>query len=140
MKRIAWMWALAWLLQPAGAMERGTTDLGRPFVTGGVGQEEIDALNSEKKQYALAILTAAVGSGAFLADVHIRITNEQSKPVLDTTMEGPWLLVDLAPGRYQVEAVLNSRVQKNAVTLGAGEHHETVFHFDTHDEVEAAPK
>jgi hypothetical protein len=140
MKRIALMLALAWLLQPAGAMQRGTTEQGRPFVTGGVGAEEMDTLNSEKKQYALAILTASKGSGAFLADVHIRITDAQSRQVLDTVLDGPWLLVDLPPGRYQVEATLNSRVQKNVVTLGIGDHHQAAFYFDTHDDVEASPR
>jgi hypothetical protein len=32
MKRTALMLVLAWALQPAGAMERGITELGRPFV------------------------------------------------------------------------------------------------------------
>jgi len=135
MKRVVWMLALAWSLQPAGAMQRGTTELGGAFVTGGVGQEEVDALNSEKSQYPLAILTAAKGSGAFLADVHIRITDAQSRQVLGTVMDGPWLLVNLPAGRYQVEAVLNSRVQKSVVTIGTGDHHQTAFYFDAPGEV-----
>jgi hypothetical protein len=136
MKRIALMLALACSLQPAGAMVRGTTELGRPFVSGGVGAEEVATLSSEKRQYALAILTAAKGSGAFLADVRVRITDEQSKQVLDVVMDGPWLLVDVPAGRYQVEAVQNSRTQKNVVTVGTGDHRQTVFYFDTHDDVE----
>ena len=35
MKRIAWVLALTWSLQPAVAMQRGTTELGGAFVTGG---------------------------------------------------------------------------------------------------------
>ena len=140
MKRIAWVLALTWLLQPAVAMQRGTTELGGAFLTGGVGREEIDTLNGEKSQYALSILTAAKGSGAFVADVHIRITDAQSRQVLDTVMDGPWLLVNLPAGRYQVEAVLNARVQKSAVTIGAGDHHRTAFYFDAPGEVGADDK
>jgi hypothetical protein len=139
MKRITLMLAFVGLLQPAGAMVRGTTELGGPFVTGGVGAEEADTLTREKNQYAFAILTAAKGSGAFLADVHVRIVDEQSRLVLDTVMDGPWLLVDLPAGRYQVEAVLDSRVQKSVVTIRAGDHRQAAFYFDTHDEVQSSP-
>jgi len=132
------MLVFAGFLQPAWTMVRGTTELGQPFVTGGVGADEIDTLNREKAQYALAILTAAKGSGAFLADVHIRITDAKSKQVLDSVMDGPWLLVDLPAGRYLVEAVLNSRVQKSVVTLGAGDHRQTAFYFDVPGEVQSS--
>jgi hypothetical protein len=141
MRHIALLLALAWSMQPAAAMLRGTTDLGGLFVSGGVGTEEVATLSDEKKRYTLAILTAAKGSGAFLADVRIRISDEQSKLVLDTVMDGPWLLVDLPAGRYQIEASQNeasqnARAQKKAVAFSAGDHRQTVFYFDTHDQVE----
>jgi len=139
MKQLVWMFAFAWLLQPAGAMERGTTEQGRPFVSGGVGAEEMAALNNERSQYSLAILAAAKGSGAFLGDVHIRITDGQSNRVLDTVMDGPWLFVDVPAGRYQVEADLDARLQKNVVTIRSGDHRQTIFYFDTHDKVESSP-
>jgi hypothetical protein len=137
MKRIALLVVLALSLPPAGAMVRGTTVLGGAFVSGGAGSEEMGALTGEKAQYALAILTAAKGSGAFLADVQIRITDANARPVLDTVMDGPWLLVALPAGRYLVEAVLNAKVQKAIVSVSAGEHLQTVFYFDTGDQVES---
>jgi hypothetical protein len=136
MRHIVLLLALAWSLQPAAAMVRGTTDLGVPFVSGGVGTEEVATLSDEKKRYALAILTAAKGSGEFLADVRIRISDEQSRLVLDTVMDGPWLLINLPAGRYQIEASQNARVQKKSVALSAGDHQQTVFYFDTHDQFE----
>jgi hypothetical protein len=137
MRPIALMLALAWSLQPAAAMMRGTTDLGVPFLSGGVGIEEVATLSDEKHRYALAILTAAEGSGEFLADVRIRIRDEQSKLVLDTVMDGPWLLVDLPAGRYQIEATQNARVQKKFVTFRTGDHRQSVFYFDRPDQVES---
>jgi hypothetical protein len=136
MKTIALALASVCCLQPVCAMDRGTTELGRSYMSGGVGAEEMSALNAERGQYALAILTASKGSGAFLGDVHIRITDEQSRQVLDTVMDGPWLLVDLPAGRYQVEADHAAVVKKSTVALGASGHQQTVFYFDTHDEVE----
>jgi len=113
-------------------MARGTTDLGKPFITGGVGADEQAALRTEGADYGLAILTAESGSGNFLADVRIQITDAQSRQVLDTTMDGPWLLVDLPAGRYEVAASRNHRVQKHTVSFPANGHIQTTFYFDNH--------
>jgi hypothetical protein len=127
--------ALAAMTPPAGAMVRGTTDTGRNFISGGVGIDEVAALNDERSKYALAVLTAARGSGAFLADIRIRITGVHDALILDTVMDGPWLLVDLPAGRYNIEATYNSRVQKTQLSLGSHGHQQATFYFDTQDEV-----
>jgi hypothetical protein len=130
MKKIWFSAILGMVFAPAGALERGMTELGQPFVSGGVGATEQDTLNQERTGYDLTILTAARDSGNYLADVHIRITDSQSKQVLDTTMDGPWLFVELPAGRYQVEATRNNRVQTHSVTFLASGHSQTVFYFD----------
>jgi hypothetical protein len=121
---------------PALALTQGNGDLGRPFVSGGVTSDEIAMINSQKSQFSLSILTVAQGSGAYLADVHVRITDDHSQQVLNTTMDGPYLLVDLPAGRYQVEATLGSTVRTTTVALRGNEHRQTAFQFDTHDQVE----
>lgn len=121
---------------PALALTEGHGDRGR-FVSGGVTSDEIAMINSEKSQYPLSILTVAQGSGAYLADVHVRITDAQSQQVLETTMDGPYLLVDLPAGRYQVEATLGSTVRTTTIVLRGNDHRQTAFYFDTHDQVEA---
>ena len=130
--------ALAASAAPATAMVRGTTDTGRNFVSGGIGSDEVATLNLERSHYALAILTAARGSGAFLADIHIRITDAHAAVVLDTVMDGPWLLVDLPAGRYDIQASLDNRVQRTNLTFGSSGHQQATFYFDTHDEVAPA--
>jgi hypothetical protein len=105
-------------------------------VSGGIGSDEVATINAERRRYGMAILTAATGTGAFLSDVHIRITDEHAAPVLETQMDGPWLLVDLPPGRYTIEAGLDGQVKKTTVPLGAGAHQQATFYFDTHDEVQ----
>ena len=138
MKRLCAAMALAVAFGPAGAMVRGTMDSGRPFVSGGIGSDEVAALKLERNQYGLAILTAAKGTGAFLADIHIRITDAHASLLLETVMDGPWLLVDLPAGRYTIEATLDTRVQKSTLTLLGGTHQQATFYFDTHDEVTPA--
>jgi hypothetical protein len=123
---------------PAIALVRGTNDQGREFVSGGVTPDEVATIAGEKSRYPLSILTAAQGSGAYLSDVHVRITDGRSQPVLDTVMDGPWLLVDLPPGRYLVEASTDEAdAKRSTIALRAGEHRQAAFYFDTHDDVEA---
>jgi hypothetical protein len=131
---------LACVLQTAGATIQGTNELGRPFVSGGASTEELDALNAERNQFSLSVLTAAKGTGAYLADVHVHITDAQSRPVLDTVMDGPLLLVDLPAGRYHVEADLNGTVKKDTVDFRPGARRDAIFYFDTHDQVETAAR
>lgn len=121
---------------PAMPMERGRTDLGSPFVSGGVGLAEQDTLKAEGAGYALSVLTATRGAGSYLADVRIHITDANSHAVLDTLMDGPWLLVDLPAGRYEVEATRNHRVQRHTISFLARGHVQTVFYFDNHLEDE----
>ena len=120
---------------PAMALDRGTNGQGRSYVSGGVTPDEVAMINSEKGRYPLSILTAA-RTGAYLSDVRIQIIDDRSNVVLDTVMDGPWLLADLPPGRYQVQATDNATVKRMPVSLRAGEHRQTAFYFDTNDDVE----
>ncbi len=117
---------------PVHAIERGTTDLGSAYISGGIGADEQSALKDEGKGFGLAILAAEAGTGNYLADVRIHIRDAQAREVLDTLMDGPWLLVDLPAGRYEVEATRNHRMQKHTVSFLARGHAETIFYFDNH--------
>jgi hypothetical protein len=119
----------------ARAASEGTTLAGRPFVSGGVTQDERDALSALRSRYALEVVTAARGSGAYLAGVHVTVIGENGRKLLDTALDGPWLLVDLAPGRYTVDATLGGQAQSRTVTIPAGGRREAYFYFDVEAEV-----
>ena len=137
LERFAVAAALLWALQPVGAMVRGTTDQGRSYVSGGVGGEEMNSLNGERGQYTVSILTASKGTGAYLSGAHIVITDGKAGPILSTVMDGPWLLIDLPAGSYQIDAIYGDTTQTSKFTFAAGGHRQSVFYFDTHDQVEA---
>ena len=42
--------------------------------------------------------------GEYLADVRVRITRPDGTLVYEHPSAGPWLLIDLPPGRYRVQA------------------------------------
>jgi hypothetical protein len=121
---------LALVASTAMAVTAGQTALGSPFVSGGIGESEIAALDAQRDKYSLWVITAARVSGAYLADVRIRISDAKKTPVLEHTMAGPWLLVELPVGRYDVEASYGGQAFSRATTIHPGDHHQMVFHFD----------
>lgn len=124
---------------PAQALTRsGAADTHR-FVTGGIGEGEIQRLKSEHERFSLWAITAAKGSGAYLADANVRIENLKSGQVaFDSALDGPFLMIDLPAGRYRVEARYHDEVQRRPVHIGPASHRQVVFYFDAPD-VDARP-
>jgi hypothetical protein len=125
------------------AVERGTTNTGVAYVSGGVGQSELAALTEEKNSYSFWLTTAAKGSGSYLAAVRVRIVKADTRqPVLEHTMDGPWLFAALPIGRYEVEASYSetpggsTQSLKQATTIHRGDHHQMMMYFDTKDTVD----
>jgi hypothetical protein len=129
--------ALALAAAPIGASAatRGTSESGAPFLEGGIGQPEIEAMQSETGKYSLWVITAARHSGAYLADVQLTITDAKGDKVLARRLEGPWMLVDLPLGRYEVRADFKGQLQSRTTTIHPGDHHQIVFYFAVEGEV-----
>jgi hypothetical protein len=132
----------AFALRCAAAIERGRSDAGVPYVSGGVSQEELQALRAERAKFSFWLTTAAARSGAHLADVEVRITRADSgELVLEHQMQGPWLFADLPPGGYRIEAAFRiladvpPEVQRGDTTIHRGDHRQMVLYFGTGDEV-----
>ena len=118
------------------AASRGQTAQAWPWVSGGVSLEERRALRQSAGAYSLWVITATEHSGAFLANVRLRVKNEQGQTVFDGALDGPWLFIDLPLGRYTLEAHFGgsprSPVQDEVrtTTIHPGDHHQVVFYFD----------
>ena len=92
---------------------------GISYVSGGAGTESVDRLRSMEKEFSLK-LVFALDSGAYLADVHVIITDASDKVVLDAVAEGPWLLATLPAGRYRVGASFGGHAESRQVVIGPG--------------------
>lgn len=123
------------LAGPAAALRVGTTAGGIGWQAGGVTVEERSTMQLTASSYTLWVVTVATKSGAFLADVQITIVDEAGAAVFDHRVGGPWLYVDLPPGRYTVQARLGGAEQRRSTIIHRGDHHQVVFRFDTGDEV-----
>ena len=111
------------------ALPARTTTGGVPYLTGGIGSDESAAIKAQFSNYALALTFAKVQNGhnVFLASVPVQIRDASGSTVLDVTTEGPYLLVDVPPGKYEIVATHDSRPQRVSVQVTPGKHSERAF-------------
>jgi len=113
---------------PSSLPARNTAG-GVPYITGGIGSDESGAIKAQFPNYALALTFAKVQNGhnVFLASVPVQIRDASGSTVLDVTTEGPYLLVDVPPGKYEIVATHEGRAQRVSVQVTAGKHSERAF-------------
>jgi len=87
------------------------------FVSGGVGEEERDALKSLKSDYNLGLLFSEQGTGEYFSDVNVSIKDSKGKVCLETVSDGPMLYAKLKPGHYSISADFEGRVLHKAANL-----------------------
>jgi hypothetical protein len=73
-----------------------------PIVTGGVSEEERDAMLEQGAPYNLWLVFAEEGTGRYLANVKVTVEDASERPVADVVTSGPWLLAQVPPGLYTV--------------------------------------
>jgi hypothetical protein len=95
------------------------------YVTGGVGSSEAKAFEQMMDKYPLAIELVKKQKGvqheAFTASAMVRISSHEGKQIFSAEAKGPYMLVDLAPGRYSMTATLNDvTLHKREFTVEKG--------------------
>ena len=121
--------AVAMPVADAQTIREGRTAQDRRFIAGGIGLDQSEPMKAAARDFPLSI-TVAAKSGAYLADSHIRIDDARGKLVLDTQLNAPYLLVDLSPGRYSVEATRQGMKQQQNVDIAANTPAKIGFSFD----------
>ena len=58
-------------------------------------------------------LVFATASGSYLANINVTIVDDTDLIVLEAHCDAPWLMIDLAPGRYRVEAIARHSISKS---------------------------
>ena len=87
------------------------------FVTGGVGIDERNELDATRANYNLSLQFSVQGSGNYLSDVNIRITDLKGNVFLETVSNGPKLFAKLPSGRYIVTVDLNGETYHKTVSV-----------------------
>lgn len=108
-------------MPPAQAADLRASSAGHAQVlSGGVGSGARERLAQQAQGYELKLVFTS-SRGAYLADVPVQITDAKGKVVADAVSEGPWMFVDLPPGRYNVKASYDGKAESRQVAVGHGQ-------------------
>lgn len=106
------------------------------YLSGGVSLDEREVLAGRGKEFNLKIVTAAERSGAYLSDVRMKVIDTRDAKVLvETTMDGPWLLAQLPPGKYVLEATYEGKTLKKTIAIPKDGNREAYFYWTAADVV-----
>jgi hypothetical protein len=86
-------------------------------VSGGVGDEDRDALMQAYDQYNLH-LAFAEKTGDYVADVGVKVRDSRGREMWSGNADGPLLFMKLPPGRYEVIADFDGKEQRRSVQVG----------------------
>jgi hypothetical protein len=87
----------------AQSLPQPASQNGISYITGGVGEDEVQAFRAAAPGYNLR-MTFASKTGSYLSDIDVTITSGAGRSVLTVRTEGPFLFVRLPAGRYQIRA------------------------------------
>jgi hypothetical protein len=102
------------------------------YVTGGIGRAQAQLFERQMRRHRLAIelLEHAGRAEEFTADATVRIVDAKGRTVLDALAGGPFMLVDLPPGRYSIVATLKHKtLKKSAVVVTRDKLARATFEF-----------
>jgi len=87
------------------------------YLCGGVGDESMEVLRSERSASNLALMFVASARGNYVADVDVTISGGHLSEPVHFTSDGPSCLVKLPQGKYRVVANWGSDEQAQSVTV-----------------------
>ena len=101
------------------------------YISGGISSDEADAMKAAAVSYPLSLELAVAGQqrSPYIADARVEIRDQQGNAVLDTTTEGPFLLVRLPSGTYKLDVQWNGAEKEATVQVVADRHQHVFFEF-----------
>ena len=111
---------------PASIREKTYNNV--PYLSGGVGEEEIDLLRQVDGAYNVKLIFAAT-AGNYLSNVHILIEDSQGTKVLEAVSEGPWFYTKLSPGTYNVRAQAEGQTRQQRAQISQQKRTQLQFYW-----------
>ena len=114
-----------------GTLPAERTEGSVTFVSGGIGKDESEAMKRAASRYSLMIEMSSSGGprAEYVSGVKIDIRDQRGTTVLSTTSDGPFLLANLPPGQYSIDATWNGKSQQRKVAVAAGAHPRVMLSF-----------
>ncbi len=104
----------------AGAMMLSTSAMAAqlvPVLTGGVGESSQEAITEAQQDYNLKVVFTGE-RGMYLSDVAVSLRNKDGLEVIRGVTQGPFLLAELEPGTYTLEAQIGQFNKQQTITVG----------------------
>ena len=92
---------------------------GISYITGGVGEGETNAILAEAKQWPVLLEMSQIenGRGVWIFGATIKITNNAKQVIFDAQADGPYMLINLVPSDYSIEASYQGVIQKRSISI-----------------------
>ncbi|MFT3850083.1 MAG: hypothetical protein QM739_15835 [Propionivibrio sp.] len=81
---------------------------GVPYLSGGIGDEEREAIEQARKRYNTKLVLAET-SGSYVSNVSLTVATVLGEPILTLSGAGPLVLLQLPSGSYVVTADYDGR-------------------------------
>ena len=124
--------ALAGLDHPPAHAARSEHTRGSiAYISGGVGSEEANEMKAAAADYPLTLELAVAGPerDPYIADARVEIRDLRGNAVLNTTTEGPFLLVRLPSGTYTLDVEWNGAQKRKTVQIATNKRQHVMFEF-----------
>lgn len=89
------------------------------YICGGIGSDQAALFRAARAHYPLSF-TFGQHQGnkvAFIADVQVVMRNDYDQTVLNINSDGPFCLLDIDPGSYQVYVTYEGNTMHQAITV-----------------------
>lgn len=98
------------------------------YASGGIGMDEREEMQAMLGDYSLKLAFAFEGSGAYVSGVSVTLSRA-GEPVFQVQDVGPWLLVKLPAGPYEVAAEGVGKIVEATVRVPQDGYAEAVLRF-----------
>ncbi len=115
----------------AGALPAEQEQQGVRYLSGGVDLAESTAIKAAMGQYPLVVevFHQAGGKNEYTAASELTLTNAQGDTVFSTQLEGPFALLRVKPGRYEVKVGYEGQTKVRRVDVKASGSQRATFVF-----------
>jgi len=96
---------------PTIIITEGKTSQGFPYLFGGVGSDEREAIEERAKNYNVKLVFAEK-RGAFISGIALVIATAKGAEIAALKIEGPWFYIQLPPGDYTVKARCKGEIKE----------------------------
>jgi hypothetical protein len=102
---------------------------GIPYITAGIGEEEVAVMKRQAKNFTLNLLFSEGVVGRWATNVNVNIYDEASNLMFRVVGAQPVLYVNLPAGTYTILASNNGNKLRHKVTLVQGENQRVILNW-----------